>query len=246
MGEMMARTTKPPAGDGDARDPRLLLSGLRTDSVARLEAARTSHRYSRGQVLHYEGNRCTGVHAIESGRVKLLRATASGRYCILRIANPGELLGLEALYAPDHCYSTTAEMFEPGVVSFVERDALLEVMHEDPSVAEGMLAILGAWVRDSDEERVELVGSGVRERTARVLVRLARNHGTSTGNGVLIRPKLTREEIAEMVGSAAETVTRQLTELRESGLVQLDGRRIVVTDVDQLSRVAHLEESSVP
>jgi CRP/FNR family transcriptional regulator len=220
-----------------------LLSGLRTESVERLDGARTSHRHQRGQILHYEGNRCTGVHVIESGRTKLVRATPSGRHCILRIANPGDLLGLDAVFAPDRCYATTAEMLEPGVVSFVECEVLLEVIRADPSAAEAVAAVLGAWVRDSDEERVKLVASGVRERTARVLVRFARNHGTDAGRGVLIRPKLTREEIAEMVGSAAETVTRQLAEFRDSGLVRLDGRRIVVTDVERLSRIAHLEET---
>jgi len=245
MGEKMGRSrTLPVEKLGSIGGPPLLPE-IRAASRARLDEVRTSHRYRRGQVLHYEGNPCTGVHVIGSGRAKLVRAAASGRHCILRIANPGDLLGLDALLAPERRYSTSAVMLEDGTVSFLEREALLEVVLHDPTAAEAILAILSGHVRESDEERVELVGNGVRERTARVLVRLARDHGVATGSGVLIRPKLTREEIAEMVGSAAETVTRQLGEFRECDLVRLDGRRIVVRDVERLSRIAHLGQTPV-
>jgi CRP/FNR family transcriptional regulator len=224
---------------------RPVLPGLCAESRARIDGTKTSHRYQRGQVLHYEGNPCAGVHSIVNGRAKVLRATASGRHCILRIANPGDLLGLDALLSAQRTYATTAEMLETGIVSYVERDVVLDVIRSDPPAAEAIFAMLAEWVRAADEERAELVGSGVRERTARVLVRLAKDHGVAAGDGLLIRPQLTREEIAEMVGSAAETVTRQLTEFRESDLVQLEGRRIVVLDVERLSRVAHLAEVPV-
>jgi CRP/FNR family transcriptional regulator len=222
-----------------------VIPGLCAESRARIDGTKTSHRYQRGQVLHYEGNPCAGVHSIVSGHAKILRAAASGRHCILRIANPGDLLGLDALLSAHRTYSTTVEMLETGVVSFVEREVVQEVIRSDPSAAEAISVMLAEWLRDGDEERAELVGSGVRERTARLLVRLARDHGVAAGDGLLIRPQLTREEIAEMVGSAAETVTRQLTEFRESDLVQLDGRRIVVLDVEGLSRVAHLSDIPV-
>jgi CRP/FNR family transcriptional regulator len=225
---------------------RSVLPGLRAESQARIDGTKTSHRYQRGQILHYQDNPCGGVHSIVTGRAKLVRASASGRRCILRIATPGDLLGLDALLSAGRTYSTTAQMLEAGIVSFVERDVVLDVIRADPSAAEAIFAMLAEWVHVADEERAELVGSGVRERTARVLVRLAKDHGVAVGAGLLVRPQLTREELAEMVGSAAETVTRQLTEFRESDLVQLDGRRIVVTDLERLTRVAHLADPLFP
>ncbi len=241
----MGRFKPPPEDPTGSSDCPPVLPGLRAESLARLEDAKTSHRYERGQVLHYEGNPCTGVHVIASGRAKLVRTTAAGRHCILRIANPGDVLGLDALLAADRSYSATAAMLEAGVVSFVERDVFMNVIRSDPSAAEAIFGILCEWTRRSDEERLELIGSGVRERTARVLVQLARDHGVAAGSGVLIRMKLSREELAEMIGSAAETVTRQLAEFRESNLVKLDGRKIVVIDVEGLSRVGHPQEFSV-
>jgi CRP/FNR family transcriptional regulator len=212
-------------------------------ALSRLESMRTSHRYRRGQVLHYEGTPCSAIHCLESGRAKVLRTAPGGKMCILRLVDPGEVLGMEALYAEGHLHTTTAEMIEDGMVCLFEREPLLELIRENRDLCRTVLEFLSRQLRTSEAERVELAVGDVRERTARALVLLSRRYGQEDDHGTLIGLKLSREEIAEMIGAAAETVIRQLTEFRTEGLLANHGRQLVITDVPRLARVAHLEET---
>ena len=215
-----------------------LLEGV---ALERLEAARTSHRYRRGQVLHYEGTPCTTIHCIGSGRAKVVRTAPGGKMCILRLVDPGDVLGLEALFCDSHFHSTTAEMIEDGAVCLFEREPLLELVRENRALNRSLLEFLARQLRISEAERVELAVGDVRERTARILALLAQRYGEPLERGTLIGVKLSREEIAEMIGAAAETVIRQLTEFRSEGLLESRGRQIVILDGARLSRVARLD-----
>ncbi len=219
-----------------------LFRELEGEALDRLESIRTAHRYRKGQILHYEGTPSVGIHCFDSGRAKVLRSAPGGKMCILRLTNPGDVLGLEALFCEDHLYSTTAEMIQGGVVCLIEREPLLEFLQEQPELYRAVAMALARRLRASEAERVELAVGDVRERTARLLVMLARTHGESSPHGTLIGIKLSREEIAEMIGAAVETVIRQLTEFRAERLLESRGRQIVVLDSSRLARIARLDE----
>ena len=216
---------------------------LEGEALARLEAARSSHRYRKGQVLHYEGTPCAGIHCLDSGRAKVLRTAPGGKMCILRLADPGDVLGLDALFSDQLMYSTTAEMIEEAVK---KRDALLDLVRTCPELCRSIVRFMATQLRASEAERVELAVGDVRERTARALVLLSREYGRADAEGTLIGLKLSREEIAEMIGAAAETVIRQLAEFRTEGLLENRGRQLVVLDAARLARVAHLEDGNRP
>ncbi len=227
-----------------ARRSESVFRALEGEALERLEAARTTHRYQRGQALHYEGTPCSTIHCLESGRATVVRIARGGTVCILRLVDPGELLGVDALFCDSRVHTTTAEMIEDGVVCLFEREPLLEIIREREDLSRAMLEFLARQLRMSEAERVELAVGDVRERTARVLVMLSQRYGEPDGEGTLIGVRLSREEIAEMIGAAAETVIRQLTEFRSEGLLANHGRQLIVADAARLARVAHLEESS--
>ncbi len=221
-----------------------IFRSLEGEALARLESIRSSHRYRKGQVLHYEGTPSVGIHCLETGRAKIIRTAPGGKMCILRLVDPGEVLGLESLFCETHAHSTTAEMIEEGLVCLFERDPLLELIRENRELSATVLEFMACQLRTSEAERVELAVGDVRERTARALILLSQKYGEPLNGGTLIGLKLSREEIAEMIGAAAETVIRQLTEFRSEGLLENFGRQLVITDSARLARVAHLEDGN--
>ena len=204
-----------------------------------LDAAKHPHAYRRKQVLYYEGNPATGLFCIQSGSVKLYKTGPEGKVYILRIAASSGVLGLESLFTGSP-WSATAEMLEDGTVCYVDRKTVLELVRQDPGVAVQVIQTLAHQLQTSESERVELAQSSVRERLARLLALLVQSHGISEDVGTRIDLRLSREEMAEMIGTAQETAIRLLTELKQDGVIGLDGRVIVVRDIDRLIETANL------
>lgn len=215
------------------------LRHLEPADLARINRSRVAHRYERGHILHYEATPCTGVLCIHSGLAKVYRSAPGDRTYILHLAGTGSLLGLESCIA-GKLHATTAEMIEPGVVCHHERAVFEELIREKPEVARPLLEVLVENLRASQAERAELAVGDAREKVARVIVRLARRYGVRVPEGVRLGVPLTRQEIAEMAGTATETTIRQLTLFRDQGLLESAGRELVLLKPEHLARIAHL------
>jgi CRP/FNR family transcriptional regulator len=215
---------------------------LDPEDLERVSREKAVHRYEAGQVLFYEGTPRVSGLCLHSGRAKVYKSTAGDHVHILGIAQPGDILGLGALLSGD-LHSTTAEMIEPGLACHLDKETLLGLVQDRPEVARAFLTILAGQVRASHEERAELATGDVRERLARLLVRLAREYGEpdeSDEESIVIHLHLSRQEIAEMAGTAAETAIRHLTVFRHDGLIADRGRHLVILDLPHLSRIARL------
>ena len=215
-----------------------VLRGLGPPARRRLERGRSVRPYRKGQVLHYEGGPVSGIDCIRAGRVKVYRSAPRARDHILLIAEPGDVLGIESVFAGGN-HASTAEMIEDGAVCHVGRDAFLRALEADPPALRAVTELLAKQLLQSEAERVELAGGSVRERIAVTLLQLVRRYGTPQGTGLRIDLSLSREDLAEMVGTAPETAIRQLGELRREGILTTRGRTIVVEDLDRLTHVAN-------
>jgi CRP-like cAMP-binding protein len=200
---------------------------------------RTTHRFRPGHLLYYERSPATGIFVIESGRAKVYKTGAAGKPYILRLAGPGEVLALEAIFNGGRLYST-AQMLARGVVHHIDSDRARELMHHDSRLAVLVAGQLASELSASNEERLELAQAAVRERMARLLTSLALSHGVPDELGVRIDLRLSREELAEMIGTAQETAIRQLSDFKDSRLIHLRGRSITVLDLDRLAKTANL------
>jgi CRP/FNR family transcriptional regulator len=211
---------------------------LDAESLTLLQRAKVSHAYRKGQAIFYEGTPALGIHCLREGRVKTLRSSAGGRTRILRIESPGALLGIEDVFA-EAAHSTTAEMLEDGAACFVDRAAVHEIFRTHPETARSMARELALLCRSSEEECAQAGAGGVRERVARVLLKLAHDHGRLSPAGVAVTLGLTREEIAEIAGIAVETTIRQISAFREERLLETSGREITILRMDRLAHIAH-------
>jgi len=217
--------------------------GLGEQDLAGIDRGRVVHHYRKGQVLHYEGNPAQGVDCLRSGRAKVYRSAPRDRQHILRIAEAGDLLGLPSVLAGE-VHASTAEMIEDGSVCHIDRDTIVGALGSSADALRAVTDLLASQLLHCEAERAELASGTVRERMASTLLDLTHRYGVASEGGLRIDVKLSREELAEMIGASPETAIRQLSEFRAEGIVSTRGRSILVADLTRLARAARTAAES--
>ncbi len=191
------------------------------------EAIKYTTAYPEGAVLFVEGQPPRGVFVLCKGRVKLSITSSEGKTIILRLAQPGEVLGLNAAVSGNP-YQATAEMLEPCQVNFIKREDFLRFLrqHGDASIhaAEQLSA---AYHTACDQIRALGLSQSAPQKLGRFLLDWS-TKGQPTPQGIRVKLTLTHEEIGQIIGSSRETVTRTLGELRSNDLVSLHGSTLVI------------------
>lgn len=198
---------------------------------------RIAHEYDRGQVIFYEGNPPLAVYCIASGVVKLYKSGSRDRRVVIRLLGPGETLGYRALIANEP-YAATAEAVEPTTVCAVPKEAFAELMENDHTMARRLMAKLARELKVSEDELVSRVQHPVRKRTARFLLWVLENlQGAQRAKDTIAVPLL-REEMAQVIGTTAETLSRTLRQLTRERVLEVDRTTIAITDRRALRRIA--------
>jgi CRP/FNR family cyclic AMP-dependent transcriptional regulator len=191
------------------------------------EAVRRTSSLPGGAVLFVEEQIPRGVFLLCKGLVKLTMTSRGGNSIILRIAEPGELIGLESNISGTP-HELTAETVEPSQVNFIRRDALLQLIHENKEFA----------IKVTEQLRVDYLAACVQvrsiglsrsalERTVRFLLRWA-DKGHQTNDGIRFNLPFTHEEIGQNIGVARETISRILAHLKEKTLISMKGPTVVI------------------
>ncbi len=175
--------------------------------------------YPKGSVLLVEGHPARGVHVLCTGRAKLSITSAEGKTLIVRIARPGDLLGIHATLA-GHSYEATAQTLAPCRVDFISRKDLLVLLDRQKSSGLGLaVAISKEFTEFIEHARVLLLSVSAGEKLAQLLIRLGDEFGERTTTGIRLQTLLTHEEIAQMIGASRETVTRSLNGLKRRHVI---------------------------
>lgn len=212
---------------------------LNTDAVKKLDGAQTENLFKKGQILFYEGNPAVGVYCVASGEVKLSKTGAGGRPQILGIVGPGTLMGHRSLLT-NQPHTVTAEALVDSRVCFFEKKFFLDLLNQEPSVSIEVLKKLSQDLDAVEDRLLDLVEKPVPVRLARLLLMLKEVHGRPSPKGVVLTLGLTREEMAEMIGTTQETTIRLLSRFKQKGYLRLDKRTIVLADIPGLLKVARL------
>lgn len=215
-----------------------IFCALSHDLATHLDQKKLVRDYQKKQNLFFEGNPANGVYCIKTGMTKLYKTGPEGKEYILDILGPREVLGMEAVFA-NGSYTATAEVIEEGTICFIARETLQDLIRKDCNLALKITHYLAEKLVESEEERLELAQMAVRERFARLLSLLAQSYGKKAPDGVTIDLKLSREEMAEMIGTAAETAMRLLKEFKDEKLVAVQGRQITVLNQEGLRKLSH-------
>ena len=196
--------------------------------VRGLDNLKLSEYYPRGSVLFVEGQQPQGVYVLCEGRAKVSIASADGKTLILRIAQAGDLLGINATLTGQP-YAATAVTLEPCRIDFISREDTLELLDRDKRACLGVAQALSSKLSGVVEHtRLLFLSRSASQKLARLLVRWCDEHSKPTVQGIQINSGLTHEEIAQMICASRETVTRVLSDFKRKNIVSLVGNSIFV------------------
>jgi CRP/FNR family transcriptional regulator, cyclic AMP receptor protein len=210
------------------REARLFCN-LSPAPLQRLAEITSSATYPKGASLFVEGQPARGVFILCAGHVKLSTSSADGRTLILRIAEPGDLLGLPATIS-DHPYEVTADVIEPTQANFIGRADFLNFLREFGEVAVRVAQELSVTYQSAlAEMRTIGLSHSAREKLARFVLDWSAQHPSENG-AVRFNLTLTHEEIAQMIGASRETVTRLFADFKKKNLLQIRGSSVTIRD----------------
>ena len=190
--------------------------------------------YPKGAVLFVEGQPPRGIFVLCKGRVKLSLSSTDGKTLILKIAEAGEVLGLSASVSGKP-YELSAETIDPCQVNFVNRDDFLRLLHEHTDACLRVAEKLSEKYHSACREiRSVYLSHSAGERLAKLLLEWATKHGEGAKQEPRIKLSLTHEEIAQMIGTSRETVTRLFAEMRKRQIVQSKGSTLVIRNKSAL------------
>ena len=203
-----------------------------------LEQSKTTKTYPRSSVLFAEGQQSSGVYLLCEGRAKISIGSSEGKTLVLRIAQPGDLLGVNAALIGEP-YSATAETIDRCRVDFISRQDLLKLLERDKKACLSVAHSLGYTLsRVIEQSRLLLLSQSATEKLAGLLVRWCDELGTRTPQGIQIESGLTHEEMGQMICASRETVTRVLSEFKRGQIVSLFNGTILVRNRKALEAAA--------
>jgi CRP/FNR family transcriptional regulator, cyclic AMP receptor protein len=202
---------------------------LSADAMADFNKVKSPATYPAGAVLFLEKQDPRGVFVLCAGQVKLSISSSGGKTLILRIATPGEILGLMATMSGIP-YEVTAETLHPCQVAFVRRDDFSRFVAKHAEAYQGVVKQLSKLYSGACAQlRTVGLSTSAPEKLARLLLEWSGDPKNATLN-TLIKLPLTHEEIAEFIGTTRETVTRTLSEFKTRQLIALQGSSLSIAN----------------
>jgi CRP/FNR family transcriptional regulator, cyclic AMP receptor protein len=207
-----------------------LFAGL-TETEMRALAARVSKRhFRRGELLFGEGDPCTGLFLVASGKIRIFKLSAAGREQVLAVEGPGSSFAELPVFDGGN-YPAAASASEDANVLFISRKDFQNFCREHPDVALKVIAVVGSRLRRLVGIIEELSFTTVRQRLIAVILRLAEASGRPSKDGVHLELTMSHQDLAAELGTVRELVSRNLSRLQAEGFLEVDGRKIVVKDL---------------
>ena len=210
-----------------------IFSSLSEPEFAFLTARVVQRKFAAGELIFGEGEPCCGLYVIESGNVRIFKSSAGGREQVLSIDGPGGSIAELPVFDGGN-YPASAQAITASTLLFFSKQDFHSLCMQHPEVALKVLRVVGGRLRRLVGIIEELSFTTVRHRLASVLARLAKSQGTRSGKAVTFTLPVNNNELAAQIGTVRELVSRNLSRLQAEGLIQMDGRTIVVPDLKKL------------
>lgn len=196
--------------------------------------------YKKSQTLFVQGNPPYGMYCVSKGNIKVTQVGEDGKESIIRIATAGDVIGHRSIFT-DQFYNATATAIEDANVCFIDKKYILKLVKNEPTVACNLISKLGRDLGAAEHRISSFYQKNVRERLAELLLLLKESHGEKEADGrIRLDIKLTREEMASIIGTASETLIRFMSEIKQEGFIEQDGKIIYITDEEGLLDFANI------
>ncbi|MBI6546978.1 MAG: Crp/Fnr family transcriptional regulator [Cyanobacteria bacterium NC_groundwater_1444_Ag_S-0.65um_54_12] len=230
------RTTMLPANSLAFLQRVSIFSGVGQEALARIAAITGEKNYSKRSIIFHEGDAGDTLYILKSGRVKISKITEDGREKTLTIMQPGDFFGEMAIF-DSLPRSATAEVIDDQATVFaVNKRDFERIILENPQIALKIMRDLTRRIRQVNQQVEDLAFKDVHERVASTLCSLSKIEGRPlAGSKILINLKMTHQDLANMVGSSRETVTRALNRLQDQEIISISHQQITINRLDLLA-----------
>jgi CRP-like cAMP-binding protein len=189
--------------------------------------------YSKKQVLYAEGKRPRFLYYVESGKVKIFKSHEDGKEYITDLVSSGDFLGYKALIE-DKNYDDNATILEDAEIMQIPKDDFLQMIYSDINIANKFIHIITQNVKEKEERLLSLAYSSLRKRVAKALVDISSKFNTAN-NPI----EISRDDIAQYIGTATESLIRTLSDFKEEKLIEIRSGKIIVTNVEKLKNLLY-------
>jgi CRP/FNR family cyclic AMP-dependent transcriptional regulator len=219
--------------DCTVRSERIFCNMSR-ESIEALDAIKFTGIYPKGSLLFVEGEEPRGVFILCSGRAKLTTSSTEGKTLIIKIADIGEVLGASATIL-GRPYEVSAETIEPSQLNFIKRDDFMTFLGNHVDACMHTAQQLSEKYQAAQREIRSLgLSQTTSEKLAKLLVDWCKRDGEETPKGIRLSVLLTHEEIAQMIGTTRETVTRLLSDFKRKKIIEVKGSSVFVLAKEKL------------
>ena len=209
-------------------------SCLSSDELRWLDEQKIDYVQAAGDTIYNQGDDCSGVYCIKFGLIGLRRMDAAGNSILIRLAYPGETIGYRAFLRRSK-HNLSAEVLVPSEYCHIGRSNLRTLLAKNPVLG---MRFLDHSLQDAEESEDRILGGSVwraKTRLLHILLVLYERYGTAVDNkGGFLELPLTRMDIAELVGTTPETLSRLIKKIESENLIRFDGRKIKFLDLDEV------------
>lgn len=210
---------------------------LSAEDFQKYLAAKKIFNYHKGDTIFEDGDSAKGVYFITKGTAKLSKQGVYGKEQILRFIKDGDLIGYRSLLCGENLQAKGEAMTEVEAL-FIPGEIFLRMLEVHPKLSFAMLQKISFELGESSNTVTFLAQKTVRERLAEILLLLEQKLGTDPEG--FIKISLTREEIANIIGTATESAIRLISEFKQDGLIEVEGRNIKIKEHDKLRKLGHV------
>jgi CRP/FNR family transcriptional regulator len=215
----------------------LLFSGLNEEHLSEVAHIATKRTYVKGEVLFTEGEPASGFFLLATGSVKLSKISSDGKEKVLHFAYAGETFA-EAAFFGDGRYPAEARALEKVEALYFPRDSFMGLLERNPRFSLNLIVTLSLSVRRFARQIEELTFAEVPSRLAAYLVELAEKKSTTFQGKTYLDLEIRKGELASHLSTVSETLSRALKKLKDEGVIDVKGSRVVIQNMPRLKEIA--------
>jgi CRP-like cAMP-binding protein len=214
-----------------------IFKGLSDKDIENLNQTINCNLHKRGSIIYHEGSRINGTYIILNGILKIYKTGFDGKEQIIRFAKSGDLIGFRSVLS-DELACTTTKVINDAMLCYIPGETLTTLIKTNSDFAMALMKLTCKELGESNKFLTDIAQKTVRERLAEVLLLLMDTFELDSDHTLKI--SLTREELANMVGTATESVIRLLSEFKADKLIELNGRKIKLLNIPKLIKTGNV------
>jgi len=213
-----------------------LCSGLNKKELEAIAAVVVFRTVGKDEILFFEGDPASGFYVLLTGKIRIYKSSPDGKEYTLHLIGPGQIFAEAAIFRDD-IFPANGMAVEDSFVAFFSKNAFLTLLKNSPELSLKIIGSLSAFVRDFNRQVEEL---SLKEVPARVASFLLSQSEEKKSN--IIHLDTSKSELANRLGTIRETLSRNLKKLIDSGIIEVDGKKITILDSARLIAIADGEK----